>query len=224
MCGTGIVLTILLAAVSLQAAAARHAAPRNPSAEPSPALQTGRVDDLAPGSLLVASRHLTDPNFAQTVVVLLDHDEDGTLGLVVNRQTDVPLSRVFDKLPEAQSQAAPVYIGGPVAATAVQGLMRSPKTVAQARQVADDLYVIRTREPLEARLRGRPDPLRFRVYLGYAGWAPGQLAGEVQVGAWHIFPANVDAVFDGDPATLWDRKIRQTEVLLAGITGRSPSR
>jgi putative AlgH/UPF0301 family transcriptional regulator len=102
--------------------------------------------------------------------------------------------------------------------------VRSKKTITEARHVAQDLYVIRTRSPLEARLRGTPEPLRFRVFLGYAGWAPGQLAGEITVGAWHIFPTNVDAVFDADPATLWDRKIRQTELLLARIAGsRGPT-
>lgn len=204
-----------MAAVSLSAGAF---APGTARAQP----QTGRIDDVGPGTLLVASRDLTDPNFAQTVVVLLDHDDGGTIGLVVNRQTDVPLSRVFQKLPQAEQQGVPVYLGGPVSATAVQALVRSPKAVRDARQVADDLYVIRTRDPLEARLRGTPDPLRFRVYLGYAGWAAGQLAGEIKVGAWHIFPLNVDAVFDSDPGTVWDRKIRQTEVLLARLKrGRS---
>jgi putative transcriptional regulator len=178
-------------------------------------LQTSRVKDLAPGALLVAARELADPNFVETVIVLVDHSEEGTMGLVVNRQTGVPLSRVFQKLPQAQRQSAPVYIGGPVSATSVQALVRSPKTLAQGRQVADDLHVIGTRRALEERLGSTTDQARFRVYLGYAGWAAGQLAQEVGVGAWHIFPADADVVFDPDPDTLWDRQIRQTELLLA---------
>lgn len=179
-------------------------------------LQASRVKDLAPGALLVAARELADPNFVQTVVVLVDHSEEGTMGLVVNRQTDVPLSRVFQKLPQARSQSAPVYIGGPVSVSAVQALVRSPNALAQGRHVADDLHVIGTRRALEERLGSTTDQARFRVYLGYAGWAAGQLAQEVGVGAWHIFPADADVVFDPHPDTLWDRQIRRTELLLAG--------
>jgi putative transcriptional regulator len=205
----------ILAAFSLVAVCQAASVAGRPAERP--AAQLARIDDLAPGSLLVAARDLADPNFSRTVVVLLDHDEGGTVGLVVNRQTDVPLSRAFEGLPQGQGQSLPVYVGGPVSIAAVQALVRSTKAVADARHVTEDLYVIRTREPLEARLRGTPDPLRFRVYLGYAGWAAGQLAGEIRVGAWHVFPPNVDVVFDADPATVWQRKIRQTEVLLARV-------
>jgi putative transcriptional regulator len=208
---------VLLAVVSLLAAAALHAlspAAFGPQLTRSP-LQWGRVEDLAPGALLVASRALADPNFRQTVIVVLDHDKDGTMGLIVNRQTDVPLSRVFQKLPAAEKQSAPVYAGGPVSMTAVQALVRSAGAVAQGQPVAEGLHVIRTRRALEERLSSPSDPARFRVYLGYAGWASGQLAQEVGVGAWHIFPADAHVVFDPDPDTLWDRQIRETDGLLA---------
>jgi putative transcriptional regulator len=208
---------VLVTVVSLLAAAALQAlspAAFGPQLTRSP-LQSGRVEDLAPGALLVASRDLADPNFRQTVIVLLDHDKNGTMGLVVNRQTDVPLSRVFQKLPAAEKQSAPVYVGGPVSMTAVQALVRSSGTGAEGQPVAEGLHVIRTRRALEERLGSPADPARFRVYLGYSGWAPGQLAQEVGVGAWHIFPADAGVVFDPDPDTLWDRQIRETEWLLA---------
>jgi len=219
---------VLLAAVSLQVLAMPHGLPlaavRSPAtSSPGFASQMGRVKDLAPGTLLVAARRLGDPNFIETVIVLVDHSDDGTMGLVVNRRTSVPLSRVFQTLPEAQGQSAPVYVGGPVSMTAVQALVRSTAAVPEGRQVTSELHIIGTHRALEERLHGPGDPDRFRVYLGYAGWSPGQLANEVGVGAWHIFPADADVVFDPEPDTLWRRQIRQTEFLLAA-TVRPPPR
>lgn len=219
-CVPGIVAAVLVGGVCqlvwptlqpLPLAASGSQTTRSPFSLP----PTGRVKDLAPGALLVAARGLPDPNFGETVVMLIDHSEEGTAGLVVNRQTDVPLSRVFQELPQAQNQSAPVYLGGPVSITAVQALVRSSKAVPQGRQVTGDIHVIGTRPALEERLASTTDPSRFRVYMGYAGWAPGQLEQEIGAGAWHIVAAEAAAVFDPDPDTLWHRQIRRTESLLA---------
>lgn len=177
----------------------------------------GNVDDLKPGALLVAARSLGDPNFARTVILLVHHDEDGAMGLVLNRQTDIPIGRVFESIEAARDHTAPVFIGGPVAQTGAQALVRSSSTIADGRRVSDDVYVLGSREALTRRLTGAIDADRFRLYLGYAGWGAGQLEGEVDDDAWHILEANAGVVFDRDPDTLWLRQIRRTDVQMVSV-------
>jgi putative transcriptional regulator len=176
-----------------------------------------RVKALAAGKLLVASRSLLDPNFAQRVVLLVDYGQDGAAGLVVNVRTDVPLSRAFGHLALGTNASHPVYAGGPVSPASAVALLQSPSPVAGARAVVDGVHVISTRELLERTLTTPADPNRFRVYLGRSGWGAGQLERETQSGAWHVFAADADLVFDSNPATLWRRLIQRTELQMASV-------
>src|SRR5215831_15167731 len=86
--------------------------------------QSTRIEDLGGGKLLVASPELLDPNFAKTVVLLVRYEEDGVLGLIVNRRTKVPLSRLFDDLDDIKGGSDPIYSGGPVQKNAALALLR----------------------------------------------------------------------------------------------------
>jgi len=182
----------------------------------------GSVHDLMPGALLVASRGLGDPNFFHTVILLVHHDADGAMGLVLNRRTDVPIGRIFESLEAARDHTAPVFMGGPVALTGAQALVRSSSAIADGRRLVGDVYVLGSREALTRRLAGAIDADRFRLYLGYAGWGPGQLEDEVDDDAWHIFEASAGIVFDADPGTLWLRQIRRTDVQM--VSAPAPPR
>src|ERR1700676_3254870 len=93
----------------------------------------GQVDKLAPGTFLIASRDLGDPNFARAVVLLVHYDdENGALGLIVNRRTDVPLSKVFAELKEAKGRTDSIYIGGPVETGSVLALLKSASKLKDA--------------------------------------------------------------------------------------------
>ena len=166
--------------------------------------------DLGAGKLLVASRSLRDPNFAQTVVLLVKYDERGALGLILNRRTNVPLSQVLD-LQAAKNRSAPIYLGGPVDPSAVFGLYQSPVKINNAENIFSGLYLISDKDLFEKVLSSRPAPNVFHVYLGYAGWAPGQLQAEVESGAWYVFPAETAAVFNSDPNSLWSKMIEETQ-------------
>jgi putative transcriptional regulator len=174
-----------------------------------------RVKALAAGKLLVASRDLLDPNFAQRVVLLIDYSQEGAAGLVVNVRTEVPLSRAFEHLALGTNASQPMYSGGPVSPASAVALLRSPSPVAGARTVANDVHVVSTRELLERTLTTPGDPNRFRVYLGRAGWGAGQLERETQRGAWHVLAADADLVFAPEPASLWRRLIQRTELQTA---------
>jgi putative AlgH/UPF0301 family transcriptional regulator len=166
---------------------------------------------LGLGKLLVASRDLRDPNFAETVVLLVHYDAKGVLGLVLNRRTDVPISQVFD-LKAAKDLSDPVYLGGPVGTSNVFALYQSAVKLEKAENVFGGVYLISDRGLFDKILSGRPDSRSFHVYVGYAGWTEDQLRAEVQTGAWFVFPADAITVFNSNPDSLWLQMIRKTEM------------
>jgi putative AlgH/UPF0301 family transcriptional regulator len=184
------------------------------------ALGFAQTDDLAVGKFLVASRDLGDPNFAKTVILLVHYTEDqGGVGLVVNRATDVPMSRVFQDFKEAKSRTDPVYVGGPVELNSVLALLRTASKPGNAARVFGDVYLISNKDQLRATMASTAESSVFHAYVGYAGWGAGQLEHEVDLGAWHIMPADAATVFHSDPDSVWPRLIRRTETQVAGIPG-----
>jgi len=177
-----------------------------------------QTDDLAVGKLLVASRDLGDPNFAKTVILLVHFKEgQGAVGLVVNKRTDVPISRVFHDLKEASGRNDPVYIGGPVELNSVLALLKSASKPEGAEKVFGDVYLISNKDLLTRTLGSSAEAAVFHTYIGYAGWGAGQLEHEVELGAWHIMAADVGTVFQSDPDSVWPRLIRRTETQIAKI-------
>jgi putative transcriptional regulator len=173
--------------------------------------QSTNTRDLAAGKLLVASRDLGDPNFAETVVVLVRHDGDDVVGLIVNRRTKVPISRALEDLKGAKGRADPVYAGGPVGRTGVLALVRSQARMQEAERVFGEVYLITTAATLEKTMAAEAQPDTFHVYVGYAGWTARQLAAEVELGAWYIFSGDVSIVFAANPESVWSRLIKRTE-------------
>ncbi len=177
-------------------------------------IQFKNPQDLSVGKLLVASRSLGDPDFAGTVVLLVRYDEKGALGLILNRRTDVPISRVLD-LKAAKDRSDPVYLGGPVGASTVFALLKSSAKMEEAENIFGGVYLISDKTLFEQTISARPDPGVFHVYLGYAGWTQDQLRSEAQLGAWFVFPADAATVFNSDPNSLWLQMIQKTELQLA---------
>jgi putative transcriptional regulator len=184
-----------------------------PAARAAGQLRPGALRELAAGKVLVASRGLGDPNFVQTVVLLAEHSDQGSMGLVINRRSEIPVSVVFPHL--ARTWKAAIFIGGPVAPTGIIALLRSETPPEESRRIVEDLYFVSTREPLESLVKRGAGLTHFRLYAGYAGWGAGQLERETSQGAWHVLSADPAIVFDSDPPTLWDREIRRTEARLA---------
>jgi putative AlgH/UPF0301 family transcriptional regulator len=183
--------------------------------------QSKNAKDLGVGKLLVASRGLADPLFSKTVLLLVHYDAEGVVGLILNRRTDVPLSRVLEGLKAAKHLSDPLYLGGPVETPAVFALLQSPAKVEGAQHIFGAVYLISTKTLFEQTLLARPEPSGFHVYLGSAGWTNDQLRKEVELGAWFIFPADADTVFDSDPDSLWSQMIQKTELKLAGSGPRT---
>ncbi len=167
------------------------------------------ASELAAGMLLVATPALLDPNFADTVVLLLDVDEDGALGVVLNRPSPITVAEVLGQWGGAVAEPNVLFHGGPVgtdAALAV-ALLRDPSDVPVGfRAVRGSLGLLDLDTPaelLDGSLAG------LRIFAGYAGWAPGQLAAEIEEGSWYVVPGEALDAFRGDTRALWRDVLRR---------------
>ena len=160
----------------------------------------------------MADRQLVDPNFRETVVLLIDYGLDGAMGLVINRPSSVKLATVFPDIKELEGRADTIYVGGPVAINQILLLVRSERTPEQAELVTDNVYISPSWKMLE-RLIKKPDKdERFRLFAGYAGWAPDQLDFERSRGDWHVLEAEAEMIFSQNPDELWPELIQRAEV------------
>ena len=205
---------------SVLAARRRPLAPSVAAAQTVPA-QSDKLRDLAKGKLLIAGRQLRDPNFHETVVLLLDYSREGAMGLVVNRDTGVSLSALLPEAETWQHRQFTLFIGGPVARTQMFMLFRSRDEAEGTKHVFDDVHVSSSQDVVE-KILGASQEKSFRLCAGYAGWSPGQLDAEVASGAWHIVPATADTVFDPHPSQVWRKLIEATETRWASAHWRFP--
>ena len=180
------------------------------------AAQYGSNQELAAGKLLIAKPDLADPNFAETVVLLLQYDTDkGTLGVILNRRTKTSLSKIFPEIKGAKDD--PVYAGGPVETTTAQALVRSGEKPDGGVRVFGNIYASGKKELIEKSVASGASPSEFRLYVGYAGWSSGQLEREVAIGGWSVLRASASLVFDDNPDTLWQRLNHDTETSIASV-------
>lgn len=166
-------------------------------------------DSSLSGQLLVASRHLADPNFFRTVVLILEHQE-GALGVVLNRPTSIAIAEVVPDWLELASSPAVVFQGGPVERTAAIGLAR-PDGVFDPEQTWLSLAIDEPGHELGiVNLSAQPGDLDgvicdLRIFSGYAGWSAGQLENEIQAGGWLVLDHGGFDPLTSDPATLWNQ-------------------
>ena len=156
------------------------------------------------GHLLVASTDLADPNFHKSVVLLVRHDEDGALGLVLNRPTRTPLKEVWKEVGESPCNIETVlYLGGPV-----QGplfALHSDGEIGKT-EILPGAYFSPDPAELEQLAAGSADRIRF--FVGYAGWGAGQLERELGERSWLTIPASVEHIFS-EPDDLWEKILRR---------------
>jgi putative transcriptional regulator len=166
---------------------------------------------LDKGMLLVASRDLPDPNFWESVVLLIVHGPNGTVGVIINRPSDVKLATVLPGIKALRGRSDTVYLGGPVLADRVLLLIRTAKAPEDAMGVFDDVYASASLDVLKHEVERRGSKPRFRAYAGHAGWAPGQLEAEVARGDWYVTSADADNVLAAKPRDLWRKLIERVE-------------
>jgi putative transcriptional regulator len=166
------------------------------------------------GRLLAATPQLGDPNFRRTVVLIVEDDlEEGTLGVVLNRPTEVPLDQVLEAWTGLATGPPVVFRGGPISPNSALALALVPG--------ADEPVGWRSLDgtPVMSRLGlvdlGAPPELlaggitSMRVFAGYAGWGAGQLRDEIDEGAWYVLPGDPADAFAADPEHLWQTVLRR---------------
>lgn len=162
------------------------------------------------GRLLVATPVLGDPNFARTVVLVLDHDESGTLGVVVNRPTSVLVREVLPSWEQFTTRPGVLFQGGPLALDSALGLAVLPGQGDEEplgwRRVVDRLGLVDLDVPPEPLAADLAD---LRIFAGYAGWGTGQLESELEQGAWYVVSRNARDAFTDEPGVLWRRVLRR---------------
>jgi putative transcriptional regulator len=172
------------------------------------------------GRLLVATPLLGDPNFRRTVVLIVeDEPEEGTLGVVLNRPTEVPVDRVLEPWNDLASDPSVVFSGGPVSPNSALGLATIPGEDEPVGWRALDATALMSRIGL-VDLDTPPQLLAggiasFRVFAGYAGWGPGQLQSEIDEGAWYVLHADPADPFVPEPERLWQAVLRRAGGSLA---------
>ena len=166
-----------------------------------------------PGSLLIAAPTMADPNFARTIVLLLDAGEDGALGVVLNRPTELAVASVLAPWAEVVSEPDVLFQGGPVetdSALAVAAVLDDTGTDDAEpvgwRRVFASTGLVDLDAPVELLA---PAVSSLRIFAGYAGWGAGQLEDEIAEGAWYVVPAEVGDPFLDDPSGLWATVLRR---------------
>jgi putative transcriptional regulator len=145
--------------------------------------------------LLVARAELPDPNFAESVVLVMNNLADGPVGVIINRPTAMAVAELFPEKKRLAHVRDKVYFGGPVDFGAVWFLFRAAKPPAQAVQVLDGVYLSGDRDVLR-RLLDRERPMEgLRIFIGHSGWAPDQLEAEIARGDWTLQRAESEEVF-----------------------------
>jgi putative transcriptional regulator len=178
----------------------------------------------AAGRLLVATPALADPNFERTVVLLLDYDEDGALGVVLNRPSPVPVGQILSEWSTIAGEPGVLFLGGPVGTDSALGVARLASAGVQDdeepvgwRRLFDTTGIVDLDTPTELLA---PAVNGMRIFAGYAGWGSEQLEAEIEEGSWYVVPSEPADVFGDDPERLWSRVLRRQPGELAWLSTR----
>jgi len=186
--------------------------------------RTVELSRFLTGQLLIAMPQMADPRFAQTVIYMCAHSNDGAMGLVINRQIDsISFPGLLKQLeidaPRANDQIR-IMFGGPVE-TGRGFVLHSPDYVQESTlMIEGDLGLTATMDILKDIASGS-GPKRSLLALGYAGWAPGQLDHEIQANGWLHAPASADLIFNDDIDSKWDRALATLGINSALLSGEA---
>ncbi len=153
--------------------------------------------------LLVAKEEIRDPNFKGSVVLAMNNIAPAPIGVIINRPTKIAVSQLFPDVEQLAHLDDKVYFGGPVGLEMVSFLVRTDAAPENATEVVDGVYISTNRELLR-KLLDRDKPMEgLRIFIGYSGWAPGQLEAEIARGDWTLAPAQASSIFDNKTERPW---------------------
>lgn len=178
-------------------------------------------DDSLTNQLLIAMPGMEDPNFSTTVTLICEHNDDGALGIIINRPLNLKLSGIFDQLAveDADPEAAdsPVMAGGPVGTERGFVLHGNEHSFENTLAVSNDIQLTLSRDIIDAMASGA-GPDRSLVAIGYAGWEPGQIEAEMLANSWLNVTATPELIFDTPFEQRWDSAARLLGVDIASLS------
>ena len=192
-----------------------------------PAARAGDQEQkLGAGVFLVATHRVIDPRFSQSVILLTQHGPHGAMGVIINRPTEHRLADLLPEIEALQERRDRLFFGGPVAVNAIVVLLQSAEEVEleHTERVFGDVYFSGSPEAFAYIIGREKKDEAIRGYAGYAGWAPGQLEGEVARGDWSILGADASTVFRKEPSTMWKELSPEPEPGRELRAGRYPRR
>jgi putative transcriptional regulator len=172
------------------------------------------TDAPARGIFLVASRQIKDPLFMESVVLLLNVDQSGAMGLIINKSSDRSLSGMFPEMRKADRGKDRLYFGGPVLPDQLLMLLRSKGMAKDSVLIINGVAVSTDRTVLLDALKKKRAGDEYRLYAGYAGWVTGQLEWEIKRGDWYLLPADAATVFHDDESKVWPALLRKGQEIM----------
>jgi putative transcriptional regulator len=177
------------------------------------------ADTPAPGKLLVATDEVRGPIFAESVILVLSYSDQGALGLVVNRPTDVTLPEIASDDNRFHWYEDPLFWGGPVEMHTLRALLKTDAPPEPAAHIFGSVFVVPVREESLARFKSSDS---LRLFMGYAGWGPGQLDRELHEGSWRVLDASDRTVFSAVPEEVW-QSLSPRPIISASLAVHKPS-
>lgn len=166
------------------------------------------AQNLTRGSVLISSESLAGTMFERTIMLIVHHDEDGTIGIMINRPTTLAPAEVFPDIAGAGSYAGVLYFGGPLAPARPFLLARGTGLLEDSGiRIIDDVFLSGDPSVLNLLDDDRRAESFARIYAGSAQWGPGQLQSEVDAGAWETTRGTASLIFSRNPVSLWSRVI-----------------
>jgi putative transcriptional regulator len=159
------------------------------------------------GHLLVAANHLRDPNFYRAVVVLLEHNDEGAMGLVINRPSSIAVDAALSEHVKDAECGSPIFVGGPVENSALFILHSSSEAGVRDQEIVPGVFLTGSQDSFQSVVEESSSEKGngvFRVYCGYAGWGAEQLEAEVRRGDWMTLPGEGSIILQEDPYDIWE--------------------
>ncbi len=170
---------------------------------------------------LISATHLRDTNFYKSVILLIEHNKDGAMGVIINRPLNLKVHSALEKHFDIPESKQCIYSGGPVEPAALLVMHNEDSLADDVTNILSGANV-GTHESIFDRIadsiRNPEDPFRFRLYAGYSGWSKGQLEGEIERGDWYRLPGDASYVFCDDPYEVWEELLRKVHEDIGVIT------
>jgi len=165
---------------------------------------------LSKGTFLIASPNLIGSIFSKSVILLLEYGKSGSIGIIINKPSDIKLKSILPKFRVLQIRNKNIFIGGPVSISTLFFMVETNKHTEKFIEIFDNVYLLTQFNQLSKTIPKKIIRKQLRIYAGYAGWAPGQLEYEISRGDWYLYPADVNSIFFKNSKDIWPYLINKS--------------